>query len=180
MRALDAADLDPLDRRLPVVEDQELLELPPARLGEDPGRYPLLGHRQHGGSGAKRSPDLALRSGERAALRDEVGAVEAGGEVAIGEREPPRRPEPLESLVDDRGVCANAPAALLVDLADEPVGDQVRVRRDPEAMDVGVVGGVHDHREVGSEVILKPGGELPAAGSAGKQDDLPVGSISHR
>ena len=91
----DPVELDPLDRRLRVVEDQELLQPPPARRGPHPRADRLLGHRQHRGVRAQRAGDLALGRGQRAALGDEVGAVEAGREVAVGEREPARGAELL-------------------------------------------------------------------------------------
>ena len=53
---------------------------------------------------AERARDLRLRRGQGAALGEEVGAVQAGGEVAVGEAEPAGRPELLEPLGDREGV----------------------------------------------------------------------------
>ena len=79
-------------------------------------RTRLLAHRQDRARDAERARDLRLGGGQGAALGDEVGPVEAGGEVAVGEPEPAGRAELLEALVDGEGVVADAPAALLVDL----------------------------------------------------------------
>jgi hypothetical protein len=100
-----------------------------------------------------------------------VRAVEGGGEVAVGQAEPTRRAELLEMLVDDERVVAKAPAPLLVDDVGEPERDAVGIDTDVQAVKLRVVRGVGDHRELGADRILEPGGELPAAGAAGEQAD---------
>ena len=114
---------------------------------------------------------------------DELAPVEAGGEVAVGEAEPARGAEPLQALEDGEGVVADTPAALLVDFAAEPVGDEVGVGRDVDAERLDVVAGVGDHREVGAELLLHPRSELGAAGAAGEERDshlLPMPSGRRR
>ena len=74
--------------------------------------------------------------------------------------------------MDREGVALDAPAALLVDQAGEPVGAEVGVGRDVEAVDLAVVGGVRDDREVGVEERLHPGRELRAAGAPGEEATL--------
>ena len=131
----------------------------------------VLGHRQHRRRNAERARDLGLGGGQGAALGDEVSPVEAGGEVAVGEREPARSPELLEPLVDGEGVVADAPAALLVDRVGEPVRAEIRVGADEQAVDLAVVGGVGDHGELGAEDLLEARRELRPAGAAGEDDD---------
>ena len=113
--------------------------------------------------------DLRLGFGQAAAVGEELAPVQAGGEVAVGEPEPARRAEPLQPLEDGELVVADAPAALLVDFAAQPVGDQVGVGGDVDAERLDVVAGVGDHREVGADLVLDAGGELGAAGAAGEQ-----------
>ena len=70
-----------------------------------------------------------------------------------------------------KAVVADAPAALLVDFAAEPVGDEVGVGGDVDAERLDVVAGVGDHRQVGADLLLHPGGEFGAAGAAGEEGD---------
>ena len=72
------------------MNDQEFLEPMPAVGGQHTGVHRLLAHRQHGGAHPERPRDLALSGGERASLGDEVGPVDAGGEIAIGKLKPAR------------------------------------------------------------------------------------------
>ena len=106
----------------------------------------LIGSTRRSGTGA--AGDLRLGVGDPASLADEVGPVKAGGEVAVGEPEPVRRPELDQPLEGGEAVVADPPAALLVDLARQPVGDQVRVGGDVDAEGLDVVAGVGDHRQV--------------------------------
>ena len=57
-------ELDLLDRRLAVVEDQELLQPAPAGRGAHPRADRLLAHRQHPGAHAERPRDLRLGGGQ--------------------------------------------------------------------------------------------------------------------
>jgi hypothetical protein len=59
------------------------------------------------------------------------------------------------------GVAAQ-PVAALVDLVGQPVGDEVRVRRDVDAVDLRVVPGVGDNDQVVA-LVDQPPGELGAA-----------------
>jgi hypothetical protein len=59
------------------------------------------------------------------------------------------------------GVVAQ-PEAALVDLVGQPVGDQVGVRRDVDAVDFRVVPGVGDDDQVVA-LVDQPPGELGAA-----------------
>jgi hypothetical protein len=54
------------------------------------------------------------------------------------------------------------PVAALVDLVGEPVGDEVRIRRDVDAVDLRVVPGVGDDDQVVA-LVDQPPGELGAA-----------------
>ena len=134
--------------------------------GLDPGRDSLLAHRQHRRLAAQGAGDLSLRRGQRPTLGQEVGPVDAGREISVREAEPARRAELLESLRDDEGVVSDPPAALLVDLIREPIGAEIRIRRDPEPVYLDVVGGVGDDAEAVSDNGLQPGCELAAAGPA--------------
>jgi hypothetical protein len=59
------------------------------------------------------------------------------------------------------GVAAQAVAAL-VDLVGQPVGDEVGIRRDVDAVDFRVVPGVGDDDQVVA-LVDQPAGELGAA-----------------
>ena len=65
---------------------------------------------------------------------------------------------------------AQAPAAL-VDLVGEPVGHEVRVGGDVDAVDLDVVAGVRDHDEVVADLVEHPARELRPAGAAGEDHD---------
>ena len=130
----DPLELDRLDRALTLVDDQELLQAATALRRGDEGPHRLLAHRQHPRCYAERPPDLRLRCGQRAALGHELSPVDRGGEVEVGEAEPPRRAELDESFVDREAVVLEAPAALLVDRVGEPVRDEVGVDADVEAV----------------------------------------------
>ena len=99
---------------------------------------------------------------------DEHSPVQAGGEVAVGEAEPVGSAEADQAVEGGEGVALDAPAALLVDLAAQPVGDQVGIWGDVEADDLDVVGGVGDHREAGAEQVLHAGCQLGPAGASGE------------
>ena len=131
---------------------------------------------------AERPRDLGLGGGQRAALGEEVGPVEAGGEVAVGEPEPARarRARSSRSWTVKR-VVADPPAALLVDLAGEPVGDQVGVGGDVERR------GPRCRRRCWRSprgrrraASCMPGGELRPAGAAGEQTTVTLdrGSVT--
>ena len=93
-RGRDPANLDRLDSGRGAVEDQVLLEPRASRRGSGPGCGPAA--RTSAAPRAahpERARDLRLGGGAAAALGEEVVPVEAGGEVAVGEREPVRRAE---------------------------------------------------------------------------------------
>ena len=138
----------PLDRRLAVIEDQELLQPAPARRAV---QHP----RAHAAARTSAAPRRArpsaraiwrLGRGQRAALGDEVGPVEAGGEVAVGEREPARARRAARGArgrrtcrrgCPSRAPRRSAPASQYV--------HQVRVGADEQPVDLDVVAGVGDH-----------------------------------
>ena len=153
-RRLDPLQLDPEDVGLAAVEDQVLLQLAPAVLGDHLGADLLVGHRQHPRLDPEAARDLRLRVGLAPARAHELGAVEAGGEVAVREAEPVRRAEVRHPLHHREGVVAEAPAALLVDFAREPVADQVGVGGDVDAERLDVVRRVGDDRQAGAELLL--------------------------
>ena len=167
----DALQLDPGTSGRAAVDDQVLLQLAPPGRGHDLGPHRRVAHRQHAWRDPEPAGDLRLRVGRPPALVEELAPVEAGGEVAVGEAEPVRRAEPREALEDGEAVVADPPAALLVDFAAQPVGDEVGVGGDVDAEHLDVVAGVGDHRQVGADLLLHPGGELGAAGAAGEQRD---------
>ncbi len=172
-RGRDPVELDALDRRLAVVEDQELLQPAAPRGGQDAGADRLFAHGQHRRRDAERACDLCLRRGERAALGRGSGCGRCrwrGRDRRA--RTSPGAPSCDEALVHGEGVVADAPAAFLVDRVGEPVGDEVGVGADEEAMDLDVVAGVGDRRESSPPIgVLEAGGELRAPGAAGKADD---------
>ena len=157
----DPLDLDRLDLGLGVLGDQELLQAAPALGGLDLGAHRLLAHRQHRAPSTPSARAIcACAAVRRPPSAMNSRAVEAGGEVAVGEPEPVGRPELDQAVEDGEGVVLDAPAALLVDLAAEPVGDQVGVGGDVDARDLDVVGGVGDHREPVAEQVLHARREL--------------------
>ena len=105
----------PCTSGLPAVEDQVLLQPAPAGGGQNLGTDRAVAHRQHPGRDPEPRCDLGLGIGGAAARREELAAVEAGGEVAIGEAEPVRRTDLRHPLDDGEAVVAQPPAALLVD-----------------------------------------------------------------
>src|SRR6185436_13448811 len=117
----------------------------------------------------KGAGDLRLGIGQAPALVEELAPVEAGGEVAVGETEPARRPEPAQPLEDREAVVLQAPAALLVDFAAQPVGDEVGIGGDVDAERLDVVAGVGDHAELGAELLLHAGGELGTTSTSSEQ-----------
>ncbi len=153
------------------VEDQVLLQGAPAGGGDDLGADGGVGHRQHPGLDPEAAGDLRLGVGRAAAVVEELAAVEAGGEVAVGEAEPAGGAEALQALEGVEAVVADAPAALGVDFAAEPVGDEVGVGGDVDPERLDVVAGVGDHRQVGADLLLHPGGQFGAAGAAGEKGD---------
>ena len=90
----DALELDRLDLGLAAVDDQVLLQT--SRQPAAVGTRVRTGCSDIGSTAAStpsRARDLRLGVGVAAALGEEVVPVEAGGEVAVGEREPVRRAE---------------------------------------------------------------------------------------
>jgi hypothetical protein len=79
----DSLELDPLDRGLPVLGDQVLLDPAPALRGPDAGADRLLGHRQHRRPDTEGPGDLCLSRGAGPTLADEDAPVQAGGEIAV-------------------------------------------------------------------------------------------------
>ena len=140
LRLGDPLELDPEHLGLAAVDDQVLLQAALAGRGPHPGADRRVAHRQHPGGDPERAGDLRLGVGRAAAGVEELAAVEAGGEVAVGEAEPVRRAEPGEALEDGEGVVADPPAALGVDFAAQPVGDEVGVGGDVDAERLDVVG----------------------------------------
>jgi len=127
LRLVGAAELDSLERRPGVLEDQVFLEVAPLALGLDVGLDRLVRHRKHRGSdvesGRERTRDLR----QPLPLVEQLGAQEAGREVLVAEPEPLRAAELDELLERVLGLAGNPVAALLVDHAGEPVRDEVRV-----------------------------------------------------
>ena len=103
---------------------------------------------------------------------DEVLAVEAGGQVKVGQREPVGRTEPGEPFEDLEGVVLDAPAAYLVHLVSEPVGDEVGIGRDVDPEGLDVVTRVGDDGEVRSDHRLHAGRQLGASSPSREEDYL--------
>jgi hypothetical protein len=77
----------------------------------------------------------------------QLGADQTHREVAVAEPEPRLAAAGRECVHHVPRVARDAVAAL-VDGVGEPVGHEVRVRRDVHAVDLRVVGGVRDHDEL--------------------------------
>ena len=79
------------------------------------------------------------------------------------------RPAASSASITCQRVAADAVAAL-VDRVGEPVGDEVGVGRDVDAVDLHVVAGVGDHRQVlGADHVEQAARQLRAAGAAGEE-----------
>ena len=107
---------------------------------------------------------------QRLARREPAGAGEAEAEIAVAEVEPDVLAELPHRLHHGEGVVAQAPAAL-VDPVGQPERDEVGIGGDVGAVDLDVVAGVGDHRELGAGHVQQAARELGAAGPAGEQDD---------
>ena len=167
-----AAKLDPFERRLGVLEDQVLLEVPPLALRLHVGLDGLVAHRQDERVEPERGRDLARDAGQPVALVQQRRSQQAGGEILVAELEPVGRADPDQLLEGVVRVVADSVAALLVDHVGEPVGDQVGVGGDVQAECGDVVAGVGDHRQlVRLERVGEPARQLGAAGAAGQQRD---------
>ena len=175
-------NLDPLDRRLATARRSGT----PAARASRPGvrtrvRTGSLAHRQHPGADAERPRDLALGCGQVPPSATKCGAVHAGREVAVGELEPARGAELDEALEDRERVVADPPAALLVDLAGQPVGDQVGIGRDVEPEDSMSSPVLAITARSLAEQLLHPGRELRPARPAGEHATATVsGERVHR
>src|ERR1700746_2588551 len=99
--------------RLPLVEDQVLLQAARATGGDDLGADRRVAHRQYPRLDAEAAGDLRLRIGRAAAVVEEQAAVEAGCQVAVGKAEPAGSAELLEAVEDGEVVVFDPPAALL-------------------------------------------------------------------
>ena len=113
-------------------------------------------------------PRRAPRSGARP-LASALRADQAHRQVAVAEAEPGGRPARSSAPITSQ-VSSRMPVAALVDHVGEPVGHEVRVGRDVHAVDLHVVAGVGDHRQVGrADHVEQPAGELGPAGPAGEE-----------
>ena len=108
---------------------------------------------------------------------------------AVGQRSCPEQvrrqvevaePEPRGVAIEGRellgrseGLVAPAPPALPVERVAEPIRDRIEVGTHPEPVDVDVVAGVHDRRDVdrrhGAD---EPAQELPRTDTSCERDDL--------
>jgi len=99
-----------------------------------------------------------------------VGAVDGCGEVAVAEGEPGVVAEAGEGFEGVEGVAADAEAALLVGQAGQVVEDDIDVRRDVEAEELGVVADVGDDGDGlpadDSQEALEEAGGADAAGES--------------
>ena len=116
-------------------------------------------------------------------LGQHPGALHAPGEVAVAEVEPYVVSELAQAVHDGEGVIVQSPAAL-VDQIGEPERHEVGIGRDVRAVDLDVVTGVGDHRQVLGRVdrIGHAPRELGAAGAPGEDHDISMclSAFAHR
>ncbi len=104
------------------------------------------------------------------ALAHPLGAQQAHRQVAVAQPEPGGPAGGLERRHHLPAVAGDAPAAL-VDQVGQPPGHEIRVGRDVHAVDLHVVAGVGDHRQLArAHHVEHPAGELGAARAAGEDD----------
>ena len=114
---------------------------------------------------------MPVRIGEAGARAKVLGADQAHREIAVPEAEPRGVARVLERVHEVPGVAGD-PESARVDPVREPVGDQVGVRRHVDAIDLDVVRGVCDHRELGgAHHVEHPARELRTAGAAREDRD---------
>src|SRR6185295_1556983 len=166
---LRAAKLDVEHRAGGALADHELLEAVPAGLVAYLRAHRLVAHRQHPGGEAERAALLVDRLGQPRALAQAARPAHAERQVAVAEVEPDVVAQLAQAVHHVERVAGEAPAAL-VDQVREPERDEVGVRRDVGAVDLDVVAGVGDHRELVADDVEQPAGELRAAGTAREQD----------
>ena len=168
----DPLQLDPEHLGLAAVDDQVLLQVARARPRSAPWSAPA---RRTSAAPAPRPRGRGRsapgrRSGGRPRRGTGAGRGRRRGRGRRG-RTSSGAPSLRQALEDGEGVVADPPAALRVDFAAEPVGDEVGVGGDVDAERLDVVAGVGDHREVGADLLLHPGAEFGAAGAAGEEGD---------
>ena len=149
------------------------LEVELAGIGPDPRAQPVVGGRHEVARHAQRGSHLRGGIGQGGSVAHEAGAAHVGGQVRITNAEPGLLAVSLELRHGGERVPGHAPALLAVRDAGQGVHDRVEVRADEQAVVLGVVRHVDDHRQVaGREDQLKSVRQLGAAGSAGKERDL--------
>jgi hypothetical protein len=98
-------------------------------------------------------------------------AVDVGGQVAVAQAEPGVLAVGGKALQAAEGV-AGVPPATRCDHPGERVGADVEIGADAQAVEVGVVAGVHDRHEVGLSLNLRqPVQHLGAAGAPRQGED---------
>jgi hypothetical protein len=169
----DRFDVVPGAATDPVLLEVEV-HLPSRRDHVEPGLHPSIGHREDRGLDPEPFGDPRGHRGEREPVRERACAEQMGPEVKVAQPEPGRLGvQGAELLGRPERLVAPAPSALALEDVAEPVDDRVEVRAHPEAVDVEVIAGVHDRRDVrrrkGAHETAQ---ELPRADTAGERDDL--------
>ena len=155
-----------------VEPDEVLLEREPAIGRPDPRADGLVGHREDRRRDAERALDVAIDRGEAIARPQAPRPVDVDGEVAVAEAEPGRLAEALQHPGCRPRLAGQAPAALAVGQAGEGVEHGVVVGADEEAVELLVVGGVDDDRELARRQDgSQPMGELRPAHAARQRHD---------
>ena len=92
-------------------------------------------------------------------------------EIPVAEAKPLPLAELLEPIHDRPRLAADPPAAYLVVEAGQRVGDGVVIRPHGEAVELEVVAGVHDHRQVAPDSSGEALGHLFADAARAAGDD---------
>ena len=116
------------------------------------------------------APSSASVSVRRAPSARRRWRLDRDREVAVAEGEPDVDAEIAQRVHDREAVVAQPPAAL-VDEVGEPERAQVGVGADVGAVDLDVVGGVGDDREILADDVEHPARELRPTGAAREHDD---------
>ena len=165
---LDPVQRDVLDRPGRALADHELLERVPGPARLHVRAHGLVAHRQHAGGDAECAARLVDRLGQPGALGQALRAAQAQGEVAVAEVEPDVLAELAQSVHHLEGVAGQAPAAL-VDPVGEPERDEVGVGGDVAVVDLHVVAGVGDNRQL-VRLVEQAARQLGAARPARQQN----------
>ena len=130
-----------------------VLEVEPAILGPDTGPDRLIGHRQQARADAQARREVERHVGEPGAATQGLGPPDVGPEVTVPEPEPGRCAVAFEHRGRVPGLVTEPPAGRVVREPGERVHDRVEVGADREPVELEVVPGVDDDREVDGALV---------------------------